>query len=117
MRWLEAVITRIFIDSTVWHRWWRCHRLPDRSFALSGRQFHICARCTGLITGTLAAPLAALALPASAWPLLIAGTALIADGLTQLQGWRQSTNSLRFLTGAAAGATIGPAIVALTQIL
>jgi uncharacterized membrane protein len=36
-----------------------CHRRPERSFHVHGRQFPVCARCTGLyLSGTLAALLA-----------------------------------------------------------
>lgn len=31
-----------------------CHQLPDRSFFLDGRQFPVCARCTGLYLSGLA---------------------------------------------------------------
>jgi len=30
-----------------------CHRLPDRSFFLNGRQLPLCARCTGTFLGTI----------------------------------------------------------------
>jgi uncharacterized membrane protein len=33
-----------------------CHQRPERSFVLNGRQFPVCARCTGLyVAGALAA--------------------------------------------------------------
>jgi uncharacterized membrane protein len=36
---------------------------------------------------------------------VISCTALILDGVTQLVGWRESNNSLRFITGFGTGAT------------
>jgi hypothetical protein len=46
----------VFVDSIFLHRWWSCHRLPERSFSVAGRQFHICARCTGVVVGLVASP-------------------------------------------------------------
>jgi uncharacterized membrane protein len=30
-----------------------CHQLPERSFFLAGRQFPVCARCSGLYAGVV----------------------------------------------------------------
>lgn len=80
-----------------------CHQRSDRSFFWNGKQFPVCACCTGIMCGYVASiPLfliirqsflfyAALCLP------------LIVDGLTQYWGWQTSTNRRRFLTGVLAG--------------
>lgn len=98
---IEQGLTRVFIDSTFWSRYWHCHQRPSRSFHLNGRQFHICARCTGLAVGGLLTPLLLLVAPElSPGLLVIAPSALIVDGLSQAAGLRESTNRLRFLTGS-----------------
>ncbi len=91
-----------------------CHGIPERCFTIRGHTFPICARCTGLLIGIAAGFLA----PAT-WYLpsvlaiglaLLLVAPLLVDGLTQLAGLRQSTNSLRILTGAIGG--LGVAFVA-----
>lgn len=32
-----------------------CHQLPERSFFYNGKQFPVCARCTGAIVGQIIA--------------------------------------------------------------
>jgi uncharacterized membrane protein len=44
---------------------------------------------------------------------MVALTPMAVDGLTQLLGWRESSNNLRFVTGALAGGVIGVDIAAL----
>ena len=41
-----------------WTAYAFCHRISDRSFAIGGRQFPLCARCTGMYLGALVAMLA-----------------------------------------------------------
>lgn len=98
-------IENLFIDSVFLHTFWRCHRRADRSFCLRGRQFHVCARCTGLIAGTL---LSALLFPLHRMTLdlLAVSTAvLLVDAGTQYIRLRDSNNKLRFCTGLAVGLT------------
>ena len=98
-------IENLFIDSVFLHTFWHCHRRADRSFFLRGRQFHVCARCTGLIVGTM---LSGLLLPLHqvAFDLLVASAAvLVVDAGTQYIRLRESNNGLRFCTGLAVGLT------------
>lgn len=32
-----------------------CHQMPERSFFIRGKQFPVCARCTGVFLGNIAA--------------------------------------------------------------
>lgn len=85
-----------------------CHGIPERCLSVRGRRMRICARCTGIYLGYLA-------LAGFAWqfwqggalprplPMLALHLPLLADGLTQAAGWRQSSNALRLLTGVLAG--------------
>jgi uncharacterized membrane protein len=95
----EKALTDIFIDSTFWPRYWHCHKIPRRSFFINGRQFHICARCTGIAFGGMLAPVILLLPQASPGILGIAPLALVVDGLSQAMGLRESKNWLRFATG------------------
>jgi uncharacterized membrane protein len=107
------LLIRVFVDSVSIHRFWHCHRRPDRSFFVMGRQFHICARCTGILTGLIACPVfipIRNQLPAV---FLIAVAGLLIDSLTQLAGWRESNNRIRFSTGLAVGLTAGPTFLTL----
>jgi uncharacterized membrane protein len=108
---LGDLAIKAFVDSILLHRLWRCHGLPERSFFVRGRQFHVCARCTGLIVGL---PCSILLLPIrEVAPLFFAlfATALVADGLTQLAGWRYSNNKLRFATGFGTTITLLPSAI------
>jgi uncharacterized membrane protein len=110
---VERLITRIFVDGVWLHRVWPCHRLSGRSFFLGARQFHICARCTGLALGI---PGAVCVLPAGMNSLIIFGlffSALLLDSLTQLAGFRESNNAIRFITGAGTSATFVSSLILL----
>ena len=107
-------LTYLFIDSVWVHRWWGCHRMSERSFRLQGRQLHVCARCTGLISGLLFSPLLFIIcrhLPHAIFPLFTLCLAL--DGVTQMLGWRSSNNHLRFVTGFGTGMTFLSALLTL----
>lgn len=82
-----------------------CHRRPDRSFFLFGRQFPVCARCTGILAGYVLAIIGAffglrlhhfLVILLFLFPLLI-------DGTFQAKGYWESTNIRRCITGILAG--------------
>lgn len=81
-----------------------CHRRPDRSFFFRGHQFPVCARCTGFIVGTLCYCVFSRFVPVFySYELLILAILMqlpyIIDGTTQLLGYRESNNNLRFVTG------------------
>jgi uncharacterized membrane protein len=101
----EEILIRLFVDNTLLYKIFHCHRLSSRSFFVRNRQFHVCARCTGLIAGYIISPLLLPINEYAARFFLIACTALIADGLTQLLKWRESNNRLRVVTGFVTGAT------------
>lgn len=80
-----------------------CHQRADRSFFLRGRQFPVCARCTGVLLGYLPAVPAFFLLGAS-WRAAAAGMAVMfADWLLQRLGVAESTNPRRLLTGILGG--------------
>jgi uncharacterized membrane protein len=106
----QALATRLFVANP-YLALWHCHRRCERSFFVRGRQFGVCARCTGLLVGGVLSP---LAVPLGAGVLVPAACAamvlLAIDGGSQLAGWRASTNRLRLVTGLAAG-LLGPGAV------
>lgn len=108
---LSSFLARLFVDNIMLHRWWRCHRITDRSFFVRGRQFHVCARCTGILVGYALAPCMFFAkhLALYLFPLFLALMAI--DGGTQLMGWRESNNLLRVFSGFGFGLTLLPFII------
>jgi uncharacterized membrane protein len=106
----QALATRLFVANP-YLALWHCHRRRERSFFVRGRQFGVCARCTGLLTGLALSPLAVplgagFLVPAACAAMVLLGV----DGASQLAGWRVSTNPIRLVTGFAAG-LMGPAAV------
>lgn len=85
-----------------------CHRKPERSFFIRGRQFPVCARCTGFYAG-LIAYLVVRHFYTHSYDLntLLMSVILMipaaADGVTQYFSGRESTNGLRFITGFIGG--------------
>ncbi len=94
-----------------------CHQRADRSFFLRGRQFPVCARCTGVLLGYLPAVPSFFLLGAS-WRAAAAGMAvMLADWLLQRLGVAESTNPRRLLTGVLGGYGIMTAQILLVQAL
>lgn len=82
-----------------------CHQIPERSFFLAGYQFPLCYRCTGLLLGTCV--FLVLVYFRRTFSIRLAGLLLapmlIDVGLQILQWW-EGENTIRLLTGFAAGA-------------
>ena len=80
-----------------------CHQRPDRSFFLRGRQFPLCARCTGMFAGYAAGFLTVcFCLPP--WPLgAVCLLPMLFVLFAQNALGRESTNIRRAVTGFAAG--------------
>jgi uncharacterized membrane protein len=112
---IVRILERIFIDSIVLHRFWRCHRISGRSFFLRGRQFHVCARCTGIICGFGVSPLALLFRADARWLFVVLLCANIFDAVSQLARLRTSNNWLRFGLGSGLGYTFLPTLSSLAR--
>ena len=81
-----------------------CHRLPHRSFFWKGKQFPVCARCTGIHIGYLSMPLFVFyIIYFNIWWTLLLILPTYIDGITQMFFKRESTNFLRVTTGFLAG--------------
>ena len=81
-----------------------CHRLPERSFHFRGKQFPVCARCTGIYLGELIMLiLLFIGFRLSIFWSLICILPFIIDGTIQYFNLIESTNMRRFITGLIGG--------------
>ena len=101
----EEILIKLFVDNVLLYKFVHCHRLSSRSFFVRNRQFHVCARCTGLIAGYMVSPLLLLVSDYASKLFIVSCTVLVVDGVTQLIKWRKSNNRLRVVTGFMTGAT------------
>ena len=81
-----------------------CHRKPERSFIWKGKQFPVCARCTGIHIGYISFPLFLFSVfTLNIWWTILLILPTYIDGLTQAFFKRESNNLLRVTTGVIAG--------------
>jgi len=88
-----------FLSTIFW-----CHRMPERSFFFKGKQFPICARCTGVLAGMFIGVITLIVwrkMPI--WAVLICMVPMIVDGLIQNIWKIISNNPRRFITGIIFG--------------
>lgn len=92
---------------TWWYKWlpivFGCHCKPERSFHFHGKQFPICARCTGELIGIVAALLCCFFFRS---PVLVSAILLIPmiiDGVVQHFTRYESNNLTRVVTGTLFG--------------
>ena len=80
-----------------------CHQKPERSFFYHGKQFPVCARCTGVVIGNL---LALVLLPVIDINFLVCCLfclILLLDWMLQHLQIKESTNMRRLVTGILCG--------------
>jgi uncharacterized membrane protein len=88
-----------------------CHRKPERSFFFRGKQFPICARCTGIFAGYFTGiSLLILWQKLPVWAVILCMLPMIADGLIQNTLHIMSSNPRRFITGIIFGTALIHAI-------
>ncbi|MBQ7433967.1 MAG: DUF2085 domain-containing protein [Lachnospiraceae bacterium] len=80
-----------------------CHCRADRSFFYHGRQFPICARCTGELIGILTALMGYAFFHPSVWLTALLLLPMLADGWIQALTPYTSTNFRRLITGILFG--------------
>lgn len=84
-----------------------CHCRSDRSFFWKGRQFPICARCTGELVGILFSPLILVLCGVPDWKLcVILALPLVVDGFAQKLTRYESGNLRRLVTGILFGCAL-----------
>lgn len=112
------------LDGADWFGGAICHRITDRSFAINGRQFPLCARCTGMYLGISLAFMVLFVAGRSRWsqlpplPILLTLVGLIgimgvdglnsfAHALPQVPDLYEPRNWLRLVTGIGTGLAMG----------
>ena len=94
---------RRWIAAMEWGAHLGCHQMPSRSFFFRGYQFPLCARCTGVVVGTVAALLTFFYWQAPPALCLSFCSVMLIDWLLQRTGILMSTNYRRLLTGLFGG--------------
>lgn len=80
-----------------------CHQMPERSFFIKGEQFPVCARCTGVLIGDLAAYSVFLIYTLPLKFYMIGCAVMFIDWFMQYIDLCPSTNIRRLLTGIIGG--------------
>jgi len=80
-----------------------CHQRADRSFFYNGYQFPICARCTGVLIGYIAALICAPFYMSNYIVGLVFCAVMFIDWFIQFLKIIESTNIRRLITGVLGG--------------
>lgn len=91
-----------------------CHCRSDRSFHFRGKQFPLCARCTGELMGMAISPFLYLSAGRTIALDLVLMLPMVIDGLIQLKTGYESTNIRRLITGMLFGYALVNVIMATT---
>ena len=88
-----------------------CHQRPDRSFFFRGKQFPVCARCTGVFLGECVSFFSFRFIKPSIPLLLVFFGVMFLDWLIQALAIRESTNFRRLVTGLLCGYGYGTCVL------
>lgn len=88
-----------------------CHQRPDRSFSIHGKQFPVCARCTGVFAGQLVSLILIHFFKPAFWILALFCIVMLLDWSIQYLKIRESTNLRRLITGSLCGYAFGTIIL------
>lgn len=91
-----------------------CHHRADRSFFFRGKQFPICARCTGELLGIIVSLIYGFFYQVQPWICFLLLLPMILDGLVQLLTSYESNNTKRVITGFCFGFGLGMLFVLMT---
>lgn len=81
-----------------------CHQLPQRSFFVKGRQFPLCARCTGVLIGqAISVSLALCKVILPIWAAVLGMLVMLIDWVLQYFSIWTSCNVRRLVTGVLGG--------------
>lgn len=83
-----------------------CHQMPERSFFINGKQFPVCARCTGVLVGNLVAYIMFVIYIMPLKFYMIGCAVMFMDWFLQYIDIRQSTNIRRLITGIIGGYSV-----------
>ena len=88
-----------------------CHKIPERSFFIRGKQFPVCARCTGIYIGNIVAFVLFWFIIPPWWTVALLSVPILVDGIVQRIGLWHSTNLRRLITGILGGYSISTVAV------
>lgn len=91
-----------------------CHHRADRSFFFRGKQFPICARCTGEFLGIIISIICGFFFRLPLWLSIVILLPMVIDGFIQLLTSYESDNTKRFITGFLFGFGLGMLFVIFT---
>ena len=80
-----------------------CHRIPERSFFLNGKQFPVCARCTGVLLGNITAYILFFIHTLSIEFYVVGCAVMFVDWFVQYIELYPSNNIRRLITGVIGG--------------
>ena len=80
-----------------------CHQISERSFFIRGKQFPICARCTGVLIGKFMAYILFFLYTLPPKFYIMGCTVMFIDWFIQYIGLFTSTNLRRLITGIIGG--------------
>ena len=98
--------TCVFIGHTL-----GCHQRPERSFFFHGKQFPVCARCTGVFLGECISLFSFRFIKLGIPLLLLFCGVMFLDWLIQALAIRKSTNLRRLVTGLLCGYGYGTCVL------
>lgn len=88
-----------------------CHQLPKRSFFYHGKQFPVCARCTGVFIGEILGILLFKVGEISNSIVILFCLLMFADWFVQYKFHYESNNIRRLITGLMCGYAFGNCIM------
>ncbi len=100
-----------------------CHQMPERTLEVGGRYLPVCARDTGAYLGFFAGYFLLVARrkkakgPPNLWVTVLMIIPMTVDAVTQLLGFRTSTNEIRLLTGLFFGTATAPFLAYLLSLV
>ena len=80
-----------------------CHQIPDRSFTYHGKQFPVCARCTGAFVGYFVGAVLFYFVKVPFTVSISLCAVMFFDWFIQYMEIKKSTNLRRFITGTLCG--------------
>ena len=99
-----TVQDKVWLKLMEWGHALGCHQMESRSFSFHGYQFPLCARCTGVFIGELAAIVLIIAGVRLQLIAIAAGIGIMGlDWLIQYLEIRMSNNIRRLITGTLCG--------------
>lgn len=91
-----------------------CNLMPERAFHIASFVFPLCARCTGLVVGTIGCSISQAFGGCFILPVIVSiilALLLPIDWIVQSLGILESTNTRRFVTGFLFSVALAPRVL------